>query len=848
MNDNIETIKNAFQTSRTEEIENSYFEKIYYFLINIRYLNDEFLYYPKEILTELFSDNKGYTLVYYPCDIIELRQIIKNGFKANDISIFLSFDFAKKHCLDNPILLGVETKVKDYGNIFISTEEKIAIKRIYIREECLQTEINALTNKIVQEEKLDVDINVISDIEGFKNKKILSFNLKQINKISQKNEISLNSKEEEIFSFIKQFKKDNPAFLNVKTYVVGGWTRDKLLGLESDDIDIAINNVSGFTFANALFEYAKQKGIQNVNEPHSLNVVEKSAQPKIKTTQDLDEEGLKGGGLNIFGQKIEFIRMRTETYPDPISRQPKVSPSNDIKEDVVRRDLTINSLYYNIDTGKVEDYVNGKEDLKNMVLKTPSDPYKTFIDDPLRMLRVLRFYSRYPNAKIDPAIIEVMKESSNPNSDFSKAFRSKVSPDRGAKEIRKMMQSDKAVEATRYLLETDFYKLVFQIPEKWHHIKIDQQNEHHRLDLMEHTLSVMDQYRKIAKKINLPKEEQGLMMISSLLHDFGKMSPEIRKENPKKPGHMRYIGHEDESAKFSKDIMTKMGFEPSEKKFVETIIKNHMLPHTFVENDKIDPKKIGKFLNETGELYKRIMEHGQADALAKNLKEEEIQDITKQREESLKRIEEYRKEMGQMVYKPIIDGNKIKQIVEEVSPEVVKNNTKIITKDYLKPVHYMTFIMDQLMKQQWNKKVMNEEQAIIFVKGIAKQVLEIEKQNKKMVNNNIKKQAHTPTGEGSESGMEGAGIGYEGSQKKEKARDTVFMNYSVPSRFKEGTKVRLNTTWGGGGLAFQQIEGIVKSIKNNKMIIEWRTGKYKGKKSGFDLTDTVSIAKLDVIT
>ena len=543
------------------------------------------------------------------------------------------------------------------------------LKRVYLREEYIETEICETIQNIIKDEKVCVDFNVISDVPGLKNKK---FDLSVFNllKFSGVEEIQFTEKEKAIFDFLRYVKQVNPQFANVVLRVAGGFVRDKLLGIPSDDIDIALSGITGKPFVEAIMKVGQTMKDSPVGKSYLVE-------------QDVEKsKHLETAGVDIFGQKIEFVNLRTEIY-DPASRIPVMAITDDPAADAIRRDLTINALFYNIDTGKVEDHVNGREDLKNMNLRTPLDPVKTFTDDPLRMLRVLRFYRKYTNSHIDPKIVEAMK-----NPEVQQKY-SKLSTERASKEIRKMMEGDKAVPAVRILLETGLYKKVFQIPEDWHDITMDQANAHHKLNLMEHTLAVMENYDKIAKEQNLPKEERGLMRISTLMHDFAKMSPQIRKEHPKKPGQYRYIGHDQESARFAENIMTRMGFEPTEKKFVTTIISNHMSPHTIRPN--MDPKAIGRFLNKTTQYYKRVMEHAHADELSKGWFENgEEETLKKQHQDAIAKIEAYRQQMGERVFKPVIDGNKIKAIVQEVAPEMVAKNAMIKTKEGMKPVHYMT--------------------------------------------------------------------------------------------------------------------------------------------------------------
>lgn len=115
---------------------------------------------------------------------------------------------------------------------------------------------------------------------------------------------------------------------------------------------------------------------------------------------------LETATLSILGQQIDFVNLRSETYQED-SRVPQIEFGTP-QSDAFRRDITINSLFYNINEQKVEDFTGmGLLDLQSKVLRTPLEPLKTFTDDPLRILRVLRFKSRY-GFSIDQSIIDVL--------------------------------------------------------------------------------------------------------------------------------------------------------------------------------------------------------------------------------------------------------------------------------------------------------------------------------------------------------------------------------------------------------------------------------------------------------
>ena len=219
--------------------------------------------------------------------------------------------------------------------------------------------------------------------------------------------------EKTIFNLLKEFvAEDCP---DTTLYVAGGWVRDNILKLHSDDIDIAISNMSGEEFANKLVAWMKANKKPGLRGGVSV----------VKANPDQSKH-LATATVELFERKIDFANLRKESYAE--SRIPTIEPGTPL-EDAQRRDLTINALFYNIHTDEIEDYVGGFEDLKNYRAKTPIDAVKTFTDDPLRILRIIRFSSKY-DLKIDSDIIKAAQHK-----DIQKGLDIKVSKERVWKEM-----------------------------------------------------------------------------------------------------------------------------------------------------------------------------------------------------------------------------------------------------------------------------------------------------------------------------------------------------------------------------------------------------------------------------
>ncbi|QPG75105.1 hypothetical protein FOA43_002446 [Brettanomyces nanus] len=217
--------------------------------------------------------------------------------------------------------------------------------------------------------------------------------------------------------------------------ITGGWVRDKLLGKESHDIDIGIDHLSGLDFVTGLQEY--------LDSPSSLSGIH-----KIKKNPEKSKH-LETCTTRLLGNDIDFVNLRNEQYAED-SRIPSIKTGTP-EEDAFRRDATLNSLFFNLSTMKVEDLTGkGLDDLRNGILRTPLDPIKTFIDDPLRCLRLIRFASNF-GFIIDPEASKAMKLDS-----IRTSLDQKISRERIGTEFRKTILGGDAVYGLKLMRDVGF--------------------------------------------------------------------------------------------------------------------------------------------------------------------------------------------------------------------------------------------------------------------------------------------------------------------------------------------------------------------------------------------------------
>ncbi|KAL6525238.1 hypothetical protein OROMI_030831 [Orobanche minor] len=254
--------------------------------------------------------------------------------------------------------------------------------------------------------------------------------------------IDLTDKEKQIFDRLLQVLRHFN--LQNELRVAGGWVRDKLLGKECYDIDIAIDGMLGKEFCDKVNEYLSSTGDE------AYKFVEIASNPD-------QSKHLETAKMRIFDVSIDFVNLRSEDYSDH-SRIPKMRFGN-AKDDAYRRDLTINSLFYNINTSSMEDFTErGIADLKAGKIVTPLSPKKTFLDDPLRVLRAIRFGARFG------FVLDEELKTAAADHDVRDALSSKISRERIGREIDLMISGPQPVMATTYISELQLFRAVFSLP------------------------------------------------------------------------------------------------------------------------------------------------------------------------------------------------------------------------------------------------------------------------------------------------------------------------------------------------------------------------------------------------
>lgn len=260
--------------------------------------------------------------------------------------------------------------------------------------------------------------------------------------VQVKDAIDLTDKESQIFNRLLEVLRNFS--LDTQLRVAGGWVRDKLLGKDCYDIDIAIDNMMGKEFCEKVNEYLSSTG----QEVQGVHVIQSNPE---------QSKHLETARMKLFDMWVDFVNLRSEEYCET-SRIPTMRFGT-AEEDAYRRDLTINSLFYNINTNSVEDLTGrGITDLKSGKIVTPLPPKETFLDDPLRVLRAIRFGARF-NFVLDEALKEAAASS-----EVKTAMADKISRERIGHEIDLMISGNHQVKAVHYICDLQLFWVVFSLP------------------------------------------------------------------------------------------------------------------------------------------------------------------------------------------------------------------------------------------------------------------------------------------------------------------------------------------------------------------------------------------------
>ncbi len=381
----------------------------------------------------------------------------------------------------------------------------------------------------------------------------------------------------------KSFHIDNPVLLGigeladsagVQAYVVGGYVRDRIMKTESKDIDVMVIGDS-IAFSRDVERRLKGTG---------LVVFE-----KFRTAQ-----------MTIGDVKVEIVGARKESY-DTASRKPHVQEAT-LEDDLARRDFTINAMAIGINKsksakykfGELVDPFDGVDALSKKIIDTPLDPAETFSEDPLRILRAIRFACRF-DFSLAPRVREAIEQM--------KERLSIISQERITDEFMKVLSALRPAIGLKLMQDTGVMRIVFsEISEM---PGVEQRQDHHHKDVFLHTLKVVDNLAQVTDNVWL--------RFAGLVHDIAK--PDTKKFI--EGIGWTFHGHDEIGARRMKKIFQRMRMPMDKLPYVEKLVRLHLRPMALAIEGVTD-SAVRRLLFEAGDDFEDLMKLCRADITSKN--------------------------------------------------------------------------------------------------------------------------------------------------------------------------------------------------------------------------------------
>lgn len=446
------------------------------------------------------------------------------------------------------------------------------------------------------------------------------------------------------------------SFFPNKIYLVGGSVRDCLMGKDTYDRDLIVTDEDAGIFSQKIAEFFGGKFIPLDVENHIYRVV--------------------------LSDKLNYLDIT-----NPVE--------NSMEKDIKRRDLTINTIAVDIKNCEILDLVGGLNDIKNQVLKGIED--ENFIDDPLRILRVFRFYSLL-GFEIDEHLLSIVTKYSD--------LIEKPAKERIEYELMKLFSGKYTDLSLLKMDECGILEKLFPIVKE---LKQVPPNAHHHLDLFHHSIETIKQVQLLYDasqpdvKSHMDKVDFGgfsrlaHLKLACFMHDIGKFSTWTIEEDT---GRHRFIKHDDVGSKLAKPILKKMCFSNKQIEYITLMIKKHMYPTMVVQAPELTDKVMMRFVRKMEDDAIDNILIAQADRLSARGPEITDEIVNENISALNKLLQFYLK--AQETLKPLpklLDGNEVMKILN------------------ISPSPKLGQIINALNEAQINGDIITKEDAISFVKN-----------------------------------------------------------------------------------------------------------------------------------
>lgn len=397
--------------------------------------------------------------------------------------------------------------------------------------------------------------------------------------------------------------------LHTDAYLIGGFVRDLLLDRNAKDLDV-------------------------VTTGNSIQLARVTAE-LLKSAPPVEYSKYGVARIGHEGFEVEFVTARKESY-HPDSRKPDVSPGS-LYDDQIRRDFTINALSISLNTadfGQLVDPFDGLSDLQQGIIRTPTNPDLTFSDDPLRMMRAIRFAAQL-GFFIEPETFSAL----NRNKDRLQI----ISAERISTEVNKVIMSARPSHGFTLFFKTGLLRLFFPELTAMHGVDYAEGKGHK--DNFYHTLQVLDHVAEVSENLWL--------RWVAILHDIAK--PLTKRYEP--GIGWTFHGHEERGARMVKKIFTRMKLPLDQQmRYVEKLVRLHQRPIALV-NEEVSDSAIRRLIVEAGDDLDDLLMFCRADITSKN--ENKVTRFLQRYDELEVRIREVTERDNLRNWQPPITGEEI---------------------------------------------------------------------------------------------------------------------------------------------------------------------------------------------